>query len=268
MIARVWALALNTYREAVRQKVLFILVFFAAVLILFSLLLGQLSLHAETKVIKDMGLASIFFFGSLISIFIGIGLVFKEVDRRTIYTILSKPVSRAEFILGKFVGLAITVGMIVIAMTVLWFFVLSLYREPLDFQLLKGIVMIYAELCVLIAATLLFSSYSTPFMSSIFSLSFLAIGHLTDDLALIVGVKLWKNAQKSTPLEGLMDKVLLGLIHFLQFFNLDHFVINSDVVHGVEIPWAQIANGWFYAICWVVILLVGATFLFRRKDLQ
>ena len=119
MIQRIWAIALNTYREAVRQKILYALVLFTIVLILFSLFLGQLTLGADTKIIKDMGLASLMLLGALMSIFMGVGLVFKEMERRTIYTILSKPVSRAEFILGKFLGLAVTIALMALGRSVL-----------------------------------------------------------------------------------------------------------------------------------------------------
>jgi len=267
MIWRLHALALNTVREAVRQKILYTLVFFTAIMILASLFLGQLSLGADVKIVKDLGLASIMLFGALISIFMGIGLVFKEVDRRTIYTILSKPVSRGEFILGKYLGLTATVALEVVAMTALLFFMLSLYPEPLDWSLLKAIVMIYAELCVLIAAALIFSSYSSSFMSSLFSLSFLVLGHLTDDFAAVLSPKIallreggfWENGLAS---------FLSVFSSVLSQFSLDHFVINAKIVHGVPVRWEWLANSLYYAFCYVVLLLTVSILVFRRKDLK
>jgi Cu-processing system permease protein len=266
MIGRIWAIALNTYREAVRQKILYTLVFFCIVLILFSFLLGQLSLGADTKVIKDMGLASVMVFGSLISIFMGIGLVFKEIERRTIYTILSKPVSRTEFIVGKFVGLCSTVAVEVAAMTALLFVVLSFYREPLDFNLIKAVVLIYMELCILIAVSLLFSSYSSAFMSALFCISFLVVGHVTDDFVGIFGKGLMKSIKEGEigPWAG---SVLTHFMSLFQLLSLDHLVINAKVVHGVFIPWGWVLSGVVYGVSWIFFLLCVAVILFRRKDL-
>lgn len=268
MIHRIWAIGLNTYREAIRQKVLYALVFFTVVLILASLILGQLSLGADIKIVKDMGLASIMILGSMMAIFMGIGMVFKEVDRRTIYTILSKPVSRAEFILGKFVGLSVTIGLEVLAMAALLLLMLSFYREPVDFNLLKAVSLIYAELVILIAVALLFSSYSTSFMSALFCLSFLVLGHLTDDFALFTRPKVELMLREAMGLDRVAAWMLKGLVEGLELFSLDHFVINAQIVHGVPVSWSWILTGWLYAVCWLVFLLTTAIFLFRRKDLQ
>jgi len=268
MIRRIWAIALNTHREAIRQKILYVLVFFSAILILFSLFMGQLSLHADTKIVKDMGLASIMIFGSLLSIFVGIGLVFKEIDRRTIYTILSKPVSRGEFVLGKFIGLAVTIGLVVVCMTALWMGVLSLYREPLDFNLLKAVLLIYTELCVLIAAALVFSSYSSSLMSALFALSFLVLGHLTDDFAVLTSPRAYQMMAAPEMMDQAVGYTLLGVIRIMEVFNLDHFVINAKVVHRVHVDWRWVVNSLFYGLCWLMLLLTSAIWLFRRKDLQ
>lgn len=268
MIGRVWAIALNTYREAIRQKILYGLVLFTIALILFSLFLGQLTLGADTKIIKDMGLTAIMFLGALMSIFMGIGLVFKEVDRRTIYTILSKPVSRAEFILGKYLGLCLTIGLEVFLMTALLFVILAFYPEPVDFSLIKAVTLIYVELCVLIAISLLFSSYSSSFMSALFCLSFLVVGHLTDDLSDIIGPRLEAVVWESSGLTKISAWMLLGGVRLLGLLNLDHFVINAKIVHGVPVSWGWIINSYFYGVCWLILLLSTAVFLFKRKDLQ
>ena len=268
MIHRVYAIALNTYREAVRQKILYGLVFFTVVLILFSLFLGQLSLGADTKIVKDMGLACIMIFGAMMAIFMGIGLVFKEIDRRTIYTILSKPVSRAEFVLGKFTGLAMTLAIEVAVMMVLLMAMLSIYPDPLDFNLFKAALMIYFELCVLISVTLVFSSYSSSFMSALFCLSFLVLGHVTDDFASLFLGKTEAFMLEAQGVEKAVFWVFRLFISAFEKMSLDHFAINSEVVHGVPVGWDWIGYGAAYALCWITILLSLAVFLFKRKDLQ
>lgn len=268
MIGRVWAIALNTYREAVRQKILYALVLFTVVLILFSLVLGQLTLGADTKVIKDMGLASLMVIGSLMSIFMGVGLVFKEVERRTIYTILSKPVRRAEFILGKFFGMAITIALEIAVMTLLLFLLLLFYKEPLDFALLKAVLLIYTELCILIAVALVFSSYSSSFMSILFCLSFLFVGHLTNDLAILMEPRITHLLFEADVWVKPFGYLLLWAVRFIGLLNLDHFVVNAKVVHGVPVSWSWIMNSLFYGACWLFLLLSLSIWAFRRKDLQ
>jgi len=268
VIQRVWALALNTHREAIRQKILYTLVFFSVTLVLFSLFLGQLSLGADVKIVMDMGLASMMIFGSIMAIFMGIGLVFKEIDRRTIYTILTKPVSRSEFILGKFLGLATTIGLEVFSMSILLFGMLFLYREPLDFNLCKAILLIYAELCVLIALSLIFSSYSSSFMSALFCISFLVIGHVTDDLGQIMGPKVALILKDAEGTDRWGGNLLFAAIEVLQWFSLDHFAINAKIVHGVPVPWAWVIQSLFYGFCLIALLLSVAIYLFRKKDLR
>lgn len=268
MIHRIWALAQNTYREAIRQKVLYGLALFGGTLILFSLFLGQLTLGADTKIVQDVGLASMMIFGAMLAIFMGVGLVFKEVERRTIYTILSKPVSRVEFILGKFFGLSMTIAVEVVAMTILLFAMLSLYPDPLNWNLLKAVLLIFSELCVLVAVALVFSSYSSSFMSIVFCLSFLLLGHVTDDFAGIMRPKAYLLIREGTAYDHWAGQGLLGLVNLLEMFSLDHLSINAKVVHGVPVSWAWVATGFYYALCWIVLLLSLAIWFFRRKDLQ
>ena len=146
MILLVKAIALNTYREAVRDKVLYNLVLFAIVMIFSSYVLGKISVYQEIKIIKDLGLAAISVFGMVIAIFLGIGLVSKEIDRRTLHSLLSKPVSRMEFLLGKYCGLCFTLLINISVMTTGLYGVLFVMREPFDLLLLQAIFLIYVKL--------------------------------------------------------------------------------------------------------------------------
>jgi ABC-type transport system involved in multi-copper enzyme maturation permease subunit len=265
---RIFSIAHNTFREAIRQKLLYGLVFFTVLLIFASFFLGQLSIaDTAVKIVKDMGLASIYFMGVFIALSMGISLVFKEIDRKTIYTILSKPVSRFEFLLGKFFGLMFTVGVQLFLMTLLLFLLLKTYPEPLDWNLWKAVILIYMELCVLVAVTLLFSSYSSSFMSSMFCFSFLVIGHLADDLVGILDEKMRVLERKKllTPFQDVMYEASKSAA---KVFNLDHFVINSKIVHGVPIPWMNVVYGILYAACFVIVFLIIANYLFSKKDLK
>jgi ABC-type transport system involved in multi-copper enzyme maturation permease subunit len=118
MLRRVLAIARNTYRETVRDKILYNLILFALIMILSSIMLGQLTLGNEDKIILDLGLSAISVFGMLIAIFIGIGLVYKELEKRTVYALLAKPIHRYELILGKYLGPLLTLLVNVAVMTV------------------------------------------------------------------------------------------------------------------------------------------------------
>lgn len=260
---KILAIAHNTFREAIRQKLLYGLVFFTVLLIFATYFLGQLSIiESKLKIVEDMGLATIFIMGVFISLSMGISLVFKEIDRRTIYTILSKPVSRLEFIMGKFFGLIFTVGVQLFLMMSLLFLLLSTYPEPLDWNLWKAAILIFTELCILVSITLMFSSYSSSFMTSLFCFSLLIVGHLTDDVALIIGKKIKEIDQPE------FAASMSGMQKIFQVFNLDHFAINDKIVHGVPISWSYVGYGILYGACFVFIFLLIANFLFSKKDLK
>jgi Cu-processing system permease protein len=144
-------IALSVFRESVRDKVLYSLVLFAVLLIAVSYLIGQLTAGQDVKIIKDLGLAAISVIGLLMAVFIGIGLVWKEVERRSIYSLLAKPISRSEFILGKYTGLALTLAVNVGLMTVAYYAVLTVIAGGADPALLAGIGLIFVELLLVTA---------------------------------------------------------------------------------------------------------------------
>jgi Cu-processing system permease protein len=265
---KIFAIAQNTFKEAIRQKILYALIFFTILLFCASYFLGQLSIgDAASKIVKDMSLASIYMMGVFISLSMGISLVFKEIDRKTIYTILAKPVSRMEFLVGKFFGLILTVGVEILLMSGLMFAMLTIYPEPLDWNLWKAIALIYIELCVLISVTLVFSSYSSSFMTSLFCFSVLIMGHLTDDLMSIIAEKA-HYLEKKKQMTPLLDAIMTGGQKLLSIFNLDYFAINSKIVHGVVIPWSYVFYGVLYGACFIFVFIMIANFLFSKKDLK
>src|SRR5205809_4698977 len=154
---RVWAVAANTFRETVRERVLYNLVFFAIIMTLAGLLMGQLSIRQDEKIIKDIGLAAMELFGTLIAIFIGVGLVAKEIERRSLHPLLAKPLSRDEFLLGKFAGLGFTLLVNVGLMTAGLYATLLALRRGADPALLKAVFATYLALLVTVALALLLS---------------------------------------------------------------------------------------------------------------
>ena len=135
-MSKIWAIALNTFKEAVRNRILYILFIFALLILAGSGVISDLTIAEKERIIRDLGLASISFFGLLIAVFVGIGLIYNEMDKKTIYTIISKPIHRYQFILGKFVGLLLTIYIIVLLMCLFFLFVLHLQsltsRDTID----------------------------------------------------------------------------------------------------------------------------------------
>jgi len=143
MIGRVYAIALNTFREAVRSKVLYAILFFAVLLILLSLAFGELSLYEQERVNKDLGIVVITVFGALIAIYTGISLLFKELDKKTIYTIVSKPIHRWQFLLGKYLGILLTLAVELGIMSAIFVAQLALKDIELNATLFQALVLIY-----------------------------------------------------------------------------------------------------------------------------
>jgi ABC-type transport system involved in multi-copper enzyme maturation permease subunit len=262
---RVLAIAGNTFRENIRDKILYNLILFALLMILSSFVLGQLTLGYEAKVIVDIGLSAIAIFGTLIAIFIGIGLVYKELERRTVYALLAKPVHRWEFILGKYLGLLFTLLVNVVIMTVGLYLALAYQggTPPGGYlRLLPAVFLIYLSLALTTAIALLFSSFSTPALSALFTFFLWVIGHFNSDLMQFAVIS------KSALVEG-VAKVLYYVLPNISNFSIvdSKNVIQTaayyEPIHAAAVGWASL-----YAVLYCTILLVLAATIFSRRDFK
>jgi ABC-type transport system involved in multi-copper enzyme maturation permease subunit len=263
------SIAVNVFRESVRDKVLYNLVAFAMLLMGASYLLGQLTVGQDLKIIKDLGLAATLLFGLFIAVFIGIGLVSKEVERRSIYTLLSKPIRRQQFLLGKYCGLLLTLAVNIAAMTAAFYAVLTLvmWTQPpaakaiweapaLDPALLKAVLLIYAELAIITACALFFSSFSTPMLSAAFTVGLFVIGQFNADL------RHFDNVVSSRPAAWLARTLYYVLP------NLAPFDIKAAVVHGLPVETGYLLLTLGYAAVYIAALLVVTTMIFARRDFK
>jgi ABC-type transport system involved in multi-copper enzyme maturation permease subunit len=251
---KIWAIAGITFKEAKRDRILYLLFFFAALGIIASRVLALLTVGDRVKIIKDVGLASISLFGILMAILIGTALVYKEIDKKTIFTLLAKPLHRAEFILGKFLGLVLTLFVMTLAMTVIFLAIVYAHTLRIETTLLVAIAYIFLELVLITAVAILFSSFSTPILSSLFALAFTLIGHLSWGLEIII--------QKMAPGPGrILVRVLYAVLPDLENFNF-----KTEVVHGLPIPPAIFLSSFLYGVCYTAFLLGLAVLVFRRRD--
>ncbi|MBI3988525.1 MAG: ABC transporter permease subunit [candidate division NC10 bacterium] len=253
---KVMAIALNAFKEAVRDRILYTILAFALGMILSSVILATLSVGGEIKIIKDLGLASISLFGTLIAIFIGVGLVYKEIERRTIYTIIAKPIHRYEFILGKYLGLLITLFVNLFIMALVLFFLTYLIERRWSWEMLPALLLTFVELMVITAVSILFSTFTTPTLSAIFTLSIFIIGRFSQDLKTFAD-------QFGGPALQAAAFTLYSLLP-----NLSNFNIRGQVVHGIPVPPAFLWFSMFYGLFYLSALLASAALIFQQRDFK
>jgi ABC-type transport system involved in multi-copper enzyme maturation permease subunit len=261
--------AVNVFRESVRDRVPYNLVLFSVLLIASSYLLGQLTAGQDVKIVKDLGLAAISVFGLFIAIFIGIGLVSKEVERRSIYALLSKPVSRPQFIAGKYLGLVLTLAVNITVMVAALYIVLGYlsWQESAEYKaawetpgadpaMLKAVFLIFIELMLVTALALFFSTFSTPMLSAVLTFGLYVAGHFNSDLKNFDKVV---NSQVAIWLSR-------GMYHVLP--DLSAFDVKTEVVHGLPVTMGYLASTTAYGLAYVTALLLVATFIFSRRDFK
>jgi ABC-type transport system involved in multi-copper enzyme maturation permease subunit len=268
-MSAVLILARGVFKDSVRDRVPYNLVFFAVLLMAASFLLAQLTAGQDVKIIKDLGLAAATFMGVLIAIFIGVGLVAKEVDRRSIYSLLSKPVTRSQFIFGKYVGLVLALVANLAVMAIAYFGVLAYldwvtpanvklgWEAPAtDPRLLQAFVLIGVELMLVTALALFFSTFSSTFLSAALTLAVYVIGHFSDDLRTL-------ESFGATPALAMLGRGL-----YYVFPNLSPLNITAAVVHGqaVSVQHMLLATGSIGL--YVAVLLAASTLIFERRDFK
>jgi Cu-processing system permease protein len=244
----------NTFRETVRDKILYNLVFFALLLIGLSVLLGSLTIGEQAKIVSDVGLAAINLVGVIIAVFVGIGLVSKEIERRTIYTILARPITRTQFILGKYSGLGCVMVVNLAIMVAMFLLTIGFSGNPVHGSLFQAIQLIFVETLLVTALAMFFSTFSTPTLSAIMTIGFYLIGHLTTDLKAI--------AEKSqSPVSGV---IMSGLYYVCP--NLEWLNIKGQAARGVMVSGEYQLAATAYGLVYASLLLFGACRIFERRD--
>ena len=262
-------ISLSVFKESVRDKVLYNLVFFAVFLIAVSYLLSQLTAGQDIKIIKDLGLAAMSIVGLFIAVFIGIGLVSKEVEKRSIYSLLAKPIRRQEFIVGKYLGLVLTILLNIGIMTLAYYAVLGsiAWREgswfmphwgapALDPALLKAVGMICLQLMIITAVALFFSTFSSSMLAAALTFGVYVVGHFNADL------RNFETVVDSRPL------IYTARVLYYVLPNFATLDIKNDVVHAMPVPSPYLMLNTAYSVVYIALLVSAATFIFMRKDFK
>jgi len=256
---RAGVVALNTFREAVRDRVLYNLVFFALLMIAASVAVGQISIGIEQTVIVSLGLSAISVIGLLISVFLGVALVSKEMDKRTLYALLAKPVRRSEFLLGKFGGLVLTLAVNTAAMA-LGLLLTMLYvkhsLERSDAVVLVAVYFILLKLALIVALALLFSCFTTPLLSILFTAGLYVAGLYVQEL-------------RNLPI-AVMSPAMSAFTGWLSYLlpNFENFDVMAMAAHGRAIPGTLILQNTLYTVVYCAIVLTTAAVVFSRRNLK
>lgn len=250
--AAIRAIALNTFREAIRDRVLYLLLVFALILIGVSRVVALLTVGDEDKIIKDVGLSAISVFGVLTAVFVGVSLVFKEIEKRTVYTLLANPVRRWQFIVGKFGGLFAVLAMNLVLMTAA--LVVTLWvRGESPWPLFPAVALILVELALVCAFALLFSSVTNPILAALWTVAMYVMGHLSFTLRGF-----------SAKLEG-TSRFLCDVFYYV-LPNLERLNVKAEAVHGLPVSGEVLATSALYGVGYTVLVLSLACVAFERKE--
>ncbi|MFV0387509.1 MAG: ABC transporter permease [Pyrinomonadaceae bacterium] len=255
--SRIISISKNTFREAIRDRVLYNLVVFVLLITASAILLGELTAGNEAQTIVNVGLAAVLIFGVFIAIFVGVGLVSKEIEKRTLYALLSKPVSRAEFLLGKYFGLCLTLLVNVLIMGGgITLALLYVGGGNLIASAWYAVILIYFELTIVTAIALMFSSFSTPALSALLTFLIFVIGHLSTTLR-----------ELAQTFSGVATRFFVNAVYYL-LPNLKNFEFATNASHG-EVPSSRFFFGAvLYAIVYVAIIISLSIIIFSRKNLK
>lgn len=255
MLSRVAAVTQGTFRECVRDRLFYLVGVFGVVLVASAVLVSPLTVGGQAKIVADVGLAAMSLLGFLVVVLVGGHMVRKELERRTLATVLARPVARAEYLAGKFAGLALTLVAMLALMGVLYVAALALASAPVGWSHLAAVYLVLLELLLMTSAAILLSVVASPILGSVFVLGFFAIGHLASSLQDFA-------AAAPTAAARLIGDVLRYVVPNLEIFNL-----RAEVVHGDPIALGYLGLATLYAAAHIALFMLAAGAVFARKDL-
>jgi len=250
------AIAVNTFREAIRDRILYLFIGFAIIMVISTKLFGMLTVGDESKIVKDIGLAAMQFFSMLIAVMMSMLLISREVDNRTVFNILSKPVRRWQFILGKYLGLVAIVAVNLLLITVILVVMVLIYTGQFDPMLVFAAFMTMLEMSVVAAFATLFAVLTRPILGSLMTLAMFIVGHTSADLWML-----------TRHLPGTFTRAVITVVYYL-VPNLERFNFKTEVVHDLAIQPAAVGWAVVYASAFVAVLLFLAALRFQTKDLK
>jgi len=260
VIGQLLAIAHNTLREAVRNKVFASLGFFALGMLGVTLAVSSASLHEEVRLMKDVGLFLISTFSVLIAVFTGVNLVYKELERKTVYTVMPKPIWRWQFLVGKYLGLAGTMAIQVAVMTAVLALLIPLVDGEVGIEFIQAGWLVYVEVCIVLGVALVFSSFSTPFLSGLLTFGLFVVGRFADVLSTL---RLGEADDRTATTEAISSTVraVARIVPDLSLYD-----VTSHLVHGTPVTAGYVTQATALGATYVAISLLLAAVLFHRRD--
>ncbi len=254
-LIRIWIIASNGFREVIRDRILYVIGFFAVVLALSLRLLPEISVGADGKIFLDVGLGLTSFLGAIVAIFVGTALINKEIEKRTVLILIPKPISRTELIVGKHLGLCAVLTVVIAIMTVLYLGALSWANITFSpISLLVSQAYLLLELAVLTAVAITFGVFTSSILATLLSFGIYIIGHLSNDLLELA--KLSKNPSITALTESI----------YLVVPNLERFNLKNTAVYGILPSSSELFINAVYAIIYIVLLLTISSLIFSRRQ--
>ena len=261
MLGRIYAIGLNTFREATRHWVLYGVIIVVLLLNMGGLILAEMSLNQHPRVARNVGLFGMSFFGAFTAIYLGVRLLYGEIERKTIYNIVSKPIARFEFVLGKYLGMVMSLSLLVVAFGMAMLLQLVVQDVAFSSAVLKALLMGYAEVLVVAAIAIFFSSFSTPFLSGIFTFLIYFLGRVTPEIRAAA-------EQASSEVIRTVADLALRPLPDLHLFSISGASVDGThvTVHGDFVGWdyVGVAGGW--AVLYIGALLVLSVAIFNRRN--
>jgi ABC-type transport system involved in multi-copper enzyme maturation permease subunit len=251
----IFQIGMNTVKETVRNHVVYMVLLFVVLLIVLSVSFGDWSVFARIQVIEDFGLAAMSVSGLLLAVFIGVGILGREISSKTVYHVVAKPIARYQFILGKYAGLLTVLALNYAIMTAFFMGTLVCLGGQIKMTLVSAIICIGTEMAIMISAALFFSTFTSPVLAAMFSTAFYIAGHLNDLISI-------RYISKSWSLYSLVLKILYYLLP-----NLEHFNIRDRVVYDAAMPQGFLELAVIYGCLYIVLNLVLSCVIFQKKDL-
>lgn len=253
---KIAGVALNTFRESVREKVLVVALLFGVILMGSSVLLSPLAVGARQKIVMDVGLAAISIIGVLMAIFLGSTLVHKEVEKKAIYLVLTRPLSRSLFLAGKLAGIVLAIALVFVVMTAVMLGTVVLGRGFVTPAVFASVYLSFLETTVVCSIVLLFSTFTTPMLTSFFAICVFVAGSLSGDLKIF-----------ASKFGGEGMKLATGLFYYL-LPNLKVFNLRHEAVHNLHFKTGDVLRATMYAAVYCAVILFFACTVFRRREFK
>lgn len=256
-LSRIWVIATNVFKEVIRDRILYLVAVYAVLLLAAAALLPEVAAGAQDKITLDLGLAGIHLLGFIVTVFVGTGLINKEIEKRTVLVLIAKPISRLEFVLGKHLGLSAVLTILMVSLTAIYFGILAVSQIPFSFaSTLIAVLFTLVEMALLTAVAMLFGVFTSSLVATLLTIAVYLIGHLSQDL-----VALGQLSENES-----LQRFANGMYLFLP--DLERLNLRNEAIYGLNLfpSVLELASHLLYGFFYIAVLLTLAVLIFSRRQ--